>query len=144
MFPDPTLRWMPFPSIIDGIAVHPFVKDQGSCRGVLHLAVISDASQRFYGVEFRTLAHLAIDEFIYSVAGQGDDVGCYDGGVYIKEASRSALLDTYARFRPQERARHFSLVGNDYCFEVLTLHEPVVLAFATKEDAYQWGPAGAH
>ena len=141
LFPDPTLMWRPYPSIIDGIERPPCVLNQGLWRGVLHLIVVSpQPGLRAYGVEVQCEAYAAFEEMIYSVANHGQGGG-YDGGVYIKKAETSALLTAYAAVDPGRReARHFSFVGGDYCYEVLSLGEPVVRAFASPEDAYDWGP----
>lgn len=132
--------WRPYPSIIDGIERPPFVLGQGLWRGMLYLIVVApEPGLRAYGVEVPCEAYAAFEEMIYSVAihGQG---GAYDGGVYIKEAEKSALLTAYAAVDPVGRkARHFSFVGGDYCYEVLSLGEPVIRTFASPDEAYSWG-----
>lgn len=142
MFPDPTLKWQPFPSVIDGIARPPFVFDQGLWRGVLHLIILSPRPHgRFYGVEIPCEVYAGIEEMIYSVADHGDEAGAYDGGVYIKEAQTSSLMTAYAAADPSERRpRHFSFVGGDRCYEALGFSEPVIQSFADEEEAYAWGP----
>ena len=142
MFPDPTLRWQPFPSVIDGIERPPFVMDQGLWRGVLHLIVLSPRPYtRFYGIEIPCEVYAGIEEMIYSIAGHGDVAGAYDGGVYIKEARTSALLDACAAADPmQRRPLHFSFAGGSYCYEVLGFSEPAIRSFVDEEEAYAWGP----
>jgi hypothetical protein len=143
MFPDPTLRWRPYPSIIDGIERPPFVFDHGLCRGVLHLIVVApNPGLRAYGIEIRCEIYAGLEEMIYSVADHGGGTGCYDGGVYIKEAENSVLLKAYAATDPLGRKpRHFSFVGGDYCYEVLGFSEPAIQSFDSQEDAYAWGPS---
>jgi hypothetical protein len=40
MFPDSTLKWRPFPSIIDGIKPPPFALSKGMWRGAFNLIVV--------------------------------------------------------------------------------------------------------
>ena len=143
MFPDPSLRWRPYASIIDGIERPPFVFDQGLWRGVLYLIVVAPKpSLRSYGVEIRCEIYAGFEEMIYSVADHGDKTGIYGGGVYIKEAENSALLKAYAATDPVGRKpRHFSFVGGDYCYEVLGFSEPIIRPFDGPEAAYAWGPS---
>lgn len=143
MFPDPTLRWRPYASMIDGIERPPYVFDQGLWRGVLYLIVVAPKpSLRAYGIEMSCEMYAGFDEMIYSVANHGDKAGVYDGGVYIKEAEDSALLKAYAATDPVGRKpRHFSFVGSDYCYEVLGISEPILRAFDSPEEAYAWGPS---
>ena len=142
MFPDPTLRWRPYASIIDGIERPPFVLDQGLWRGVLHLVVVGPKpSLRAYSVEMPCEIYAGFEEMIYSIASHGDRTGMYDGGVYIKEAESSSLLKAYAATDPvRRRPRHFSFIGSDYCYEALGFSEPIVRAFETPEEAYAWRP----
>lgn len=134
--------WRPYPSMIDGIERPPFVFDQGLWRGVLHLIVLAPSpGLRAYGVEMPCEVYAGFEEMIYSVADHGDKGGAYDGGVYIKEAGRSALLTAYAAADPAGRKpRHFSFVGGDFCFEVLGFGEPAIRAFGSPGEAYEWGP----
>jgi hypothetical protein len=144
LFPDPTVRWRPYPSIIDGIERPPFVLDQGLWRGVLHLIVLAPKpSLRSYGVEISSHIYAGFEEMIYSVADHGAGAtAIYDGGVYIKEAENSALLKAWAMTDPNKRkARHFLFVGGDYCYEVLGFSEPIIRAFDVPEQAYAWGPS---
>jgi hypothetical protein len=143
LFPDPTLRWRPYPSIIDGIERPPFVVDQGFWRGVLFLIVLAPKQgRRAYGVEMSCEIYAGFEEMIYSIADHGGKTGGYDGGVYIKEAETSALLKAYAATDPVGRKpRHFSFVGGDYCYEVLGFSEPIIRAFDSEDEAYAWGPS---
>ncbi|MCK1377547.1 hypothetical protein IVB33_03685 [Bradyrhizobium sp. 24] len=144
MFPDSTIKWRPYPSIIDGIERPPFVFDQGLWRGVLYLIVVApNPGLRAYGIEMSCEIYSGIEEMIYSVADHGDKTtGRSDGGVYIKEAENSALLKAYAATDPVGRKpRHFSFVGGDYCYEVLGFSEPIIRAFSSPEEAYAWGPS---
>lgn len=143
MFPDPTLRWRPYPSIIDGIERPPYIFDQGLWEGVLHLIVVAPKpSRRAYGVEIACQIYAGFEEMIHSIAQGGFKTGSYGGGVYIKEAESSALLKTWAEIDPVERkARHFLFVGADFCYEVLGFSEPVVRAFDSPDEAYEWGPS---
>jgi hypothetical protein len=144
LFPDPTIRWRPYRSIIDGIERGPFVFDQGLWRGVLYLIVVApNPGLRAYGIEISCEIYSGIEEMIYSVADHGDKAtGRYGGGVYIKEAENSALLKAYAATDPVGRKpRHFSFVGSDYCYEVLGFSDPTIRAFGSPEEAYAWGPS---
>jgi hypothetical protein len=143
LFPDPTLRWRPYPSIIDGIERPPFVFDQGLWRGLLYLIVVApNPSLRACGIEMSCEIYAGFDEMIYSVADHGGKTDFYDGGVYIKEAENSALLKAYAATDPVGRKpRHFSFVGCDYCYEVLGFSEPTIRAFDSPDEAYAWGPS---
>jgi hypothetical protein len=142
LFPDPTLRWRPYPSIVDGIERPPFVVDQGVWRGVLYLIVLASKGPRAYGIEISNEIYAGFDEMIYSIADHGRTTGGYDGGVYIKEAENSALLKAYAAVDPIGwKPRHFSFVGNDYCYEVLGFSEPIIQAFDSPDEAYAWGPS---
>jgi hypothetical protein len=142
MFPDPTLKWRPYASIIDGIERPPWVFDQGLWHGVLHLVVVApEPSRRAYGIEISCEIYAGFEEVIYSIADHGDRAGMYDGGVYIKEAENSALLNAYTAIDPVGRKpRHFSFVGSDICYEVLGFSEPIIQTFASPEEAYVWGP----
>ena len=141
MFPDPTVRWRPYISIIDGIERPPFVFDQGLWKGVLYLVVLApNPSLRAFGIEIPCEIYAGFEEMIYSVADHGDGTTVYDGGVYIKEAENSALLKAYAATDPVGRKpRHFLFVGSDYCYEVLGFSEPLVRAFNSPDEAYAWG-----
>jgi hypothetical protein len=143
LFPDPTLRWQPYPSIIDGIERPPFVVDQGLWRGVLYLIVVApNPSLRAYGIEMSCEIYVGFEEMIYSIADHGGKTGRYDGGVYIKEAENSALLKAWAAIDPvNQKPRHFSFVGNDYSYEVLGFSEPIIRAFGSPDEAYAWGPS---
>lgn len=143
MFPDPTLTWRPYPSIIDGIERPPYVFDQGLWRGVLYLIVLApNPGRRAYGIEIDCEIYGGFDEMIYSVADHGDRAGVYDGGVYVKEAENSALLNAYTAIDPVGRKpRLFSFVGSDRCYEVLGFSEPFIRPFAGPEEAYAWGPS---
>ena len=78
---------------------------------------------------------------IYSVADHGDRSGMYDGGIYIKEATASQLLEAFSRVDPTKRnTRQFLFVGMDYCFETLGFGEPVLHEFPDEETAYAWRP----
>jgi hypothetical protein len=143
LFPDPTLRWRPYPSIIDGIERPPWVFDQGLWRGALYLIVLAGKpGLRAYGIEMSCEIYAGFEEMIYSVADHGGKTGVYDGGVYIKEAENSALLKAYTATDPGSRKpRHFSFVGSDYCYEVLGLAEPLIRAFDSEDEAYAWRPS---
>ena len=143
MFPDPTLKWRPYASIIDRIERPPFVFDQGLWRGVLHLIVVApNPSLRAYGIEMSCKIYAGFEEMIYSVADHGGRTGFYDGGAYIKEAENSALLKAYAATDPMGRKpRHFLFVGGDYCYEALGFSEPIIRAFNSPDEAYAWGPS---
>jgi hypothetical protein len=126
---------------MDGMKAPPFVFSQGTWCGVLNLIVLECApGTRAYGVEiFDCQAYVAFEEMIYSVANHGDKAGNYDGGVYIKEAENSRLLESFENIDPFSRKpRHFSFVGGDYCYETLGFTEPVVRTFASQEEAYAW------
>jgi hypothetical protein len=143
MFPDSTTHWRPYPSIMDGITHPPFPLDRGLWRGVLHLIVLEGLGSRAYGVEIRCEAYAAFEERIYSVVPHDAERSArYDGGVYIKEAASSRLLEAYMKIDPPLRkaeVRHFLFVGTDYCYETLG-EEPVIRAFASKDEAYAWVP----
>jgi hypothetical protein len=93
---------------------------------------------RAYGIEIFCEIYSGIEEMIYSVAEHGDKAtGGYNGGVYIKEAEKSALLTASAATDPFGRKpRHFSFVGSDYCYEVLGFSGPTIRVFGSTEDAY--------
>jgi hypothetical protein len=82
--------------------------------------------------------YAGFDEMIYSIADHGGTTGGYDGGVYTEY---SPLLKAYVATEPLgRRLRHFSFVGNDYCYEVLSFSEPTIRAFDSPDEAYAWGP----
>jgi hypothetical protein len=142
MFPDPTSKWMPYPSIIDGIRAPPFVLDVGIWRGVLGLIVLeSKPGTRAYGVHVKCEAYAAFEEMIHSIAGHGAENLRYDGSVYIKEAETSQLLSAFSLVDPFKRKhRHFAFIGGDFCYQTLGLTEPIVHAFASRDEAYAWKP----
>ena len=140
MFPDPNIRWRPYPSIIDGIKEPPFVFVQGTWRGKLCLIVLEGPPAiRFYGVEIDCHIYGAFDEMTYSIVQHGDRSGNYRGGAYIKEAVTSTLLEALREVHPMyASARHFLFVGGDYCFETVGPAEPTVRTFPSEEAAYGW------
>jgi hypothetical protein len=143
MFPDSTLKWRPFPSIIDGIKPPPFALSKGMWRGTFNLIVVECVPGiRAYGIEIiGCQVDASFEEMIYSIADHGDRAGAYDGGVYIKEAETSHLLDLWDRIDPFKRkVRHFSFVGGDHCYEALGTKDPVIRTFASPEEAYAWRP----
>ena len=76
LFPDPSLRWRPYASMIDGIERPPYVFDQGLWRGVLYLIVVGPKpSLCAYGIEMPCEIYAGFDEMIYSVANHGDKAG---------------------------------------------------------------------
>ncbi len=141
MFPDNTLIWRAYPSIIDGIR-DPFALDRGVWRGVLSLIVLEGANgSRAYAVQVRCDIYSAYEEFIYSIADHGRARPYDNRGVYIREAEKSRAIDTLAQLHPAKRgARQFSFVGSDFCYETIGFHEPVVRAFSSREEAYSWAP----
>jgi hypothetical protein len=142
VFPDPTLQWHPYRSVIDGIERPPTVVDRGLWRGVLHLTVVAPSpGLRAYSVEIACEIYAGFDEMIYSVAGHGAGTADYAGHVYVKEARHSALLTAYASVDPIGRKpRHFLFVGADYCYEVLSFSEPIIRTFGHPDEADAWGP----
>ncbi len=127
---------------MDGMKTPPFVLDRGLRRGILNLIVLEGTpGGRAYGLEIRCEIYAAFEEMIYSTAGHGDGSGGYNGGVYIKEATKSYLLEAFAKNDPIKRkVRHFSFVGGDFCYETLGVGEPIIRTFASKEEAYVWQP----
>lgn len=142
MFPDPTIRWRPIPSAMDGMKAPPFVLDRGLWRGRLNLLVLEcSPGLRAYGVSIACEIYGAFEEMIYSVAPHGDGSAAYDGGVYLKEATSSALLDAFRSADLIHRSiRQFLFVGGNYCYETLGQSEPIIRSFATREDGYAWAP----
>ena len=74
MFPDSTVKWHTFSSIIDGPKPPPFALSKGVWRGVLNLIMLECVPDtRAYGIEITNcLVYCAFDEMIYSIAEQGD------------------------------------------------------------------------
>lgn len=142
MFPDPTIRWRPFLSVMDGMKAPPFVLDRGLWKGRLNLLVLEcSPGLRAYGVSIACEIYGAFEEMIYSVAPHGDGSGAYDGSVYLKEATSSALLDAFRSADLAHRSvRQFLFVGGNYCYETLGQSEPIIRSFATQEDGYAWAP----
>lgn len=140
MFPDPTLRWRPRPSPLDGLKAAPFVLDRGLWRGVLHLIVLeADPGPRAWGLEVPCQAYFAVEAAIYAKAGHGDPAGAWNGSVYLKEAERSQLMAAHAAIaRPKRIPRHFAFLGSEFCYETLGFGEPLVRTFASREDAWGW------
>ena len=113
MFPDPTVRWQAYPSIIDGIASPMFVFDRGLWRGALHLIVVPpNPDYRAYGIEVPCECYAGFEEMIYSVTPHGDTTANYRGDTYIKEAKQSALITAFVENDPfQRKPRHYLFVG---------------------------------
>jgi hypothetical protein len=85
--------------------------------------------------------YFAVEEMIYSIAPHSNGSGRYDGSIYIKEATASALMNAFASVDPaQLKARHFLFVGMDYCYETLGFGAPVLHEFLDEETAYAWRP----
>ena len=144
MFPDPTSVWRPHPTAMDGMAPGMFVLDRGLWRGVLSLIVLDgNLGPRAYGVDISCVAYAAYEDALYSCADHGGGALSYDGAVFVKEADQSMLLTAYEATVPwMGKPRHFSFVGTDFCYETLGFEAPVVRAFASREDAYQWQNTG--
>ncbi len=119
-----------------------FVFDRGLWRGALHLIVVPpNPDDRAYGIEVPCECYAGFEEMIYSVTPHGDTTANYRGDTYIKEAKQSALITAFVENDPfQRKPRHYLFVGGDYCYEVLSLSEPVVHALANRDDAYEWQP----
>lgn len=143
MFPDPSSVWRSFPTIMDGMRPGIFVLDRGLWRGVLRLVVLEDLpGSRAYGVEIKCVAYAAYEDALYSCADHGGDGLSYDGAVFVKEATKSALLASYETVLPwMGKPRHFAFVGTDFCYETLGFEAPVVRVFAGRDEAYEWPPA---
>lgn len=140
MFPDPTLRWRPYPSVMDGMKAPPSVLDRGLRKDILNLIVLECVpGTRAYRIEIKCLAYGAFDEMTYSIANHGGGTGMYGGGVYIKEAETSQLLTSLRNLHPlYAKARQFSFVGADFCYETIGLGEPTIHTFATPAQANEW------
>ncbi len=144
MFPDPTAKWLPYPSVLDGIKRPPTVLDGGTHDGVLNLIVIEcstawNLGNRAYRVEVDCEIYAAFDEMIYSISPHGNGSEIYDGGVYVKEAEESALLKHYVNIDPfRRKVRHFLFVGADLCYETLGTREPIISAFSSIKEALAW------
>jgi hypothetical protein len=139
MFPDPTVRWIDYPSQIDGISRPPFVFDLGIHRGVLRLVVSppGGGAGKHFRIEIDCQMYLGVEEMIYSIAEHGG--ASYGGQVYVKQATVSRMLDFWQATDPVERpAKHFLFVGGDFCYETLGLADPVIHAFKTVGEAYDW------
>jgi hypothetical protein len=140
MFPDPTLRWKPFPSPLDGLKAPPFVLDRGLWRGVLHLIVLeAEPGSRAWGLEVSCQAYFAVEAKIWAKAGHGERAAAPDGAAWLREAERSQLLAAHAALvRARRTPRHFGFVGDEFCYETLGFGEPVVRAFAGRDEAWAW------
>ena len=103
MFPDPTLKWKPYPSIIDGTE-NIYAIDAGYQDGTLFLIIYGldknkpqpDATPHSlppntaFLVEIECDSYTGIDEFLYTVSGEeGSGRGYNNKDVYIKEATNS-------------------------------------------------------
>ncbi len=132
MFPDPSIRWEPVPSIVDGLK-NPHVTPVDADTAQYFSCVISGDNdemarrrreERVFSAVVRPEAFFGIGEVLYSALTPEDDGGVYDGGVWLKETHRSSLLNVL-RDDPFRRQlfRHFLLVGGNTCFEVVA-HEP--------------------
>ena len=110
---------------------------------MLYLIVVAPKpSVRAYSAEISCEIYAGFDEMTYSVADHWCKTGIYNGGVYIKEAENSALLEAYEAIDPFGRKpRHSSFIGSDYGYEVLGFSEPTIRAFDSPEEAYAWGPS---
>lgn len=142
LFPDPTVVWRPYPTIMDGMALGPVVFDRGVWEGVLSLIVLDGGlGPRAYGVQIKCVAYAAFEEMLYSVANHGDQRANYDGHVFIKEAEKSALLSAYEKtISWMPKPRHFLFIGDDFCYETLGLDAPSIRSFKSRDEAYAWQP----
>ena len=143
MFPDPTLRLKPYPSIISGMACI-YVFDMGAEYGTLHLVVTGDGSSTHFGIHVPCDAYFGVDEMYYSLAEHGIHEEFVDKRSFIKEAEDSLFLKKMRAlatdFGLKESFRHFIFVGNEYCYETLGTGEPVVKRFENREAAEAWKP----
>lgn len=138
MFPDLTVKWKPFPSVIDGIT-GPWISNQGFCGDDLCLAVIGNpGTTRAYGIKIEPLIHAGYDDLIYHGATWQVESHFYDDGVYIKEAEQSALLSRYADDQFLGEVRHFLFWSNTDCYEVLSREKPEIITFSGLDEAVNW------
>ncbi|AAK23704.1 hypothetical protein EIB18_09180 [Caulobacter vibrioides] len=145
MLPDPDICWRGVPSMIDGIR-YPNVDVIGASllNKVPVRCLVSEWSAgdclRVYSVDFPgARVVFAVEEMLYSIINHDDGTGNYDGGVYLKETDRSAVLARLAEDDPmQRRFRHFLLVGLNTCVEIVDTHEPIVRTHADYESARRW------
>ena len=142
MFPDPTVCWRPYTSMMDGLKNPPFVFDQGLWKRRLHRVVLEAApGPRAYGVQIECEVYAGFDEMIYSLANHGDESAGYNEDAYIKEATASALISAFKAAHPFGRTpRHFLFAGGDLCFETLGFSEPTIHRIEFIEEVYEWGP----
>lgn len=100
------------------------------------LVLEGDSGTRAYGVQVSCQAYFVLERALYSMAA-----GANDSDVYLKEADSSRLLSIFgAATSLRARPRHFSLVGADLCYETHGFRAPVIRAFESREEAYDWSP----
>jgi len=139
LFPDSTLKWKPFPSIIDGIHA-PLVSAHGFGQAGLCLTIRSAfpaSNIRVFGIDIKCKAYFCIDDLFYGNAGHGGG-SPYEGGVYILEATQSTLLNAQNKVDPSSKVRHFRFVGLDLCYEVLGVGVPNIHTFHSEAEADAW------
>lgn len=150
MFPDRDIFWRGIPSTIDGIRC-PNVDVVGASllNKVPVRCVVSGWSEgeclRVHTVDFpEARIVFSVEEMLYSIINHEDDTGNYDGGVYIKETDRSALLTRLAEDDPLQRQfRHFLLVGLNTCVEIVDTEAPVVRDHSSYDAAMAWAQSEA-
>jgi hypothetical protein len=150
VLPDPDIRWRGVPSTIDGIR-YPNVDVVGASllNKVPVRCLVSEWSGgeclRVHTVEFPgARVVFSVEEMLYSIINHADDTGSYDGGAYIKEADRSALLARLAEDDPMQRQfRHFLLVGLNTCVEIVDTDAPIVRDHEDFESAQRWARKAA-
>ncbi|OYW46599.1 MAG: hypothetical protein B7Z08_08625 [Sphingomonadales bacterium 32-68-7] len=142
MFPDTTSEWKGYPSAIDGVR-RPYVRLIAGLPGSINLLVLGDGvPEGGFGVTAPVLLYWLVDEFEYSVTGHGLPSLAYKGGVYVKRARRSKLIQAYsddgilsANF---PNVQHFAFVGGDDCVEFLTQSDLTIVPFHSVEARHEW------
>lgn len=123
---DPTTKWKPFPSIIDGVARGVYVSDRGHSDGSLNLVIQQPRQSLAFAIEVPCEVFGGCEEMIYSILYAHKSV-VYDGSVYVKEAETSVALDAFRAADPFNRTpRHFCFLGEDYCYEAVGFGEPSI------------------
>jgi hypothetical protein len=140
MFPDPTVRWQPYPSVMDGIR-GIFILDRGTHTGTRRLVMTPmTESLPVFVVELDCAIFLTVEELLYDMAVP--EHGGWNDGVetYIREASQSRLLEIYDRLNAMQRppVRHFCFPGLEYAVECLASAEPVIHEFPDYDTAFAW------
>lgn len=143
MFPDTNIKWCGLPSSIDGIEgpILELVRGDSYAIRCLVSQWVNGECARVSTIEFGDpAAFFSVEEMVYSMAyANRENGGTYDGAIYLKETSQSALKAAVEAADYDHRSvRHFLLVGLSICMEVVASDDPEIKDHPSYDAAIAW------